>query len=177
MAALLLGLGPQIVTFLTGGWTDAGAGGAEVAVGRALLAYAVLQATLFVVVALVVSIPGVRRLLTPSALKRERVHRRAMEQFMTRAYHLTEHNTGVLIFASLAERQAVVLADEGIAAKVGPAEWKAVVDALIQGMKAGDPGHGFVQAIERAADLLAAHCPPEVDNPNQLPDTVIELEF
>ena len=172
----LLAFGPQISTFLNGGWIDAN-GGSEVAIGRALIAYGVLQGMLFVVTALVVSIPAVRRLLTPTALKRERVHRRALEQFMTRAYHLTEHDTGVLIFASLAERQAIVLADDGVASKVEPAEWKSVVEALTQGMKANDPGDGFVRAIGRAADLLAAHCPRQPGDHTQLPDTVIELEF
>jgi putative membrane protein len=96
---------------------------------------------------------------------------------MTRAYHLTDHDTGVLIFASLGERQAIVLADDGVASKVGAAEWKSVVDALVAGMRANDPGDGFVRAIGRATDILAAHCPRQPGDHNQLPDTVIELEF
>ena len=177
LAAMLLGVRPDIVPTLAGGWIAANAGGADAAIGHALLAYAVLQGLLFTLVALLVSIPPVRRLLTPRALKRERVHRRALEQFMTRAYHLTDDNTGVLIFASLAERQAIVLADDGVAAKVGPAEWKAVVDALVAGMKAGDAGSGFVGAIGKAADILAAHCPRRPSDRNELPDTVIELDL
>ncbi|HEX4096992.1 MAG TPA: TPM domain-containing protein, partial [Caulobacteraceae bacterium] len=177
LAGVLLGLEPRIAWWLGGGWMAANAGGAQAQVGSALIAYAVIQAALFVVVALIVSIPPVRRLLTPRALKRERVHRRALEQFMTRAYHLTEHDTGVLIFASLAERQAIVLADDGIADKVSGKEWKGVVDALVAGMKAGDAGHGFVSAIGKAADLLASHCPRRPDDHTQLPDTVIELDF
>lgn len=177
LAGLLLGLRPEIVPWLSGGWIVAHAGGTEVAIAHALIAYAVLQGLLFVITALVVSIPAVRRLVTPRALKRERVHRRALEQFMTRAYHLTDDNTGVLIFASLAERQAVVLADEGVASKVEAAHWKAVVDALTTGMRAGDAGGGFVAAIGRAADILAAHCPRRPEDRNELPDTVIELDF
>jgi putative membrane protein len=177
LAAVLLGVEPQIAWWLGGGWMAANAGGVQAQVGGALIAYAVVQAALFVVVALIVSIPPVRRLLTPRALKRERVHRRALEQFMTRAYHLTEHDTGVLIFASLAERQAIVLADEGVASKVEAAEWKGVVDALIHGLKANDAGHGFVSAINRSADILATHCPRQPGDHVQLPDTVIELDF
>ena len=176
--AMFFGLRPEIVPFLSGGgWIAANAGGADAAIAQALAAYAAMQAVLFVLVALVVSIPAVRRWLTPRALKRERVHRRALEQFRTRAYHLTDDNTGVLIFASLAERQAIVLADEGVAAKVQAHEWKAVVDALVAGMRTGDAGGGFVGAIEKAADILAAHCPRQPGDRNQLPDTVIELDF
>ena len=175
--ALLVGLRPDMIQLVTGGWIVANAGGAEAAVGRALITYAVLQALLFVITAVVVSIPRVRRALTPRALKREHVHRRALEQFAARAYHLTEGDTGVLIFASLAERQAIVIADDGIAAKVKPSDWKAVVDALTQGMKAGSPGDGFASAIAVAADVLASHCPAEPGKKNELPDTVIELHF
>ena len=175
--AILIGLRPDMIQVLTGGWIAANAGGAEAAVGRALITYAVVQAVLFVVTAVIVSIPPIRRLATPLALKREHVHRRALEQFAARAYHLTEGATGVLIFASLAERQAIVLADEGVASKVQPGEWSKVVDALVSGMKARDAGGGFARAIAVAADILAAHCPPQPDNRNQLPDTVIELHF
>jgi putative membrane protein len=177
IAALLLGLRPDMIEVLTGGWIGANAGGAEVAVGRGLITYAVLQAVLFVLTVAVVSIGPVRRLLTPRALKREHVHRRAMEQFAARAYHLTEEDTGVLIFASLAERQAVVLADDGVASKVDHSEWNKVVAELVAGMQARDAGGGFARAIASTADILAAHCPPHPNNKNQLPDTVIELDF
>jgi putative membrane protein len=174
--AFLLGLRPDAIA-LGDGWTAAHAAAVEPAVGLALITYAVLQLVLFVVTAMLASIPPVRRLLTPGPLKRERVHRRAFEQFAARAYHLTPGETGVLVFASLAERQAVVLADRGVASKVGPGEWSHVVDALVKGMKTEDPGGGFVNAINRAADILAEHCPRQPGDTNQLPDTVIELDF
>jgi putative membrane protein len=177
IAALLIGLRPDMIEVVTGGWIAANTGGAEAAVGRALITYAVLQALLFVLTVVIVSFGPIRRLLTPRALKREHVHRRAMEQFAARAYHLTEEDTGVLIFASLAERQAVVLADDGVASKVDAAAWSKVVDELVAGMQAKDAGGGFARAIASAADILAAHCPPKPDNRNQLPDTVIELDF
>ncbi len=44
-------------------------------------------------------------------------------------------------------------------------------------MRTGDAGGGFVGAIEKAADILAAHCPRQPGDRNQLPDTVIELDF
>ena len=146
------------------------------AIGEALTAYVIVQAALFVAVALLVSIPLVRRMLTPGSLKKERVRRRAQEQFAARALHLTEGKTGVLIFASLAERRAEVIADEAIVAKVDPAAWSGVLAALVAGMKARDPGAGFASAIARAGDLLAVHAPRGPNDRNELPDTVIELE-
>ncbi len=104
------------------------------------------------------------------------MRRRAQEQFAARALHLTEGKTGVLIFASLAERRAEVIADEAIVAKVDPAAWSGVLAALVAGMKARDPGAGFASAIARAGDLLAEHAPRGPNDHNELPDTVIELE-
>ncbi len=176
-AALVLGLRPAMIGALTGGWTAVHAAAADAAVGQALLTYVVLQAALFVVTALVVSIRPVRRALTPTPLQRERVHRRAMEQFMSRAYHLTPGDTGVLVFASLVERQAIVIADEGVASKVGSDAWSGVVSALTAGMKANDPARGFADAIGKAADILTVHCPRQAGDANLLPDTVIELDL
>ena len=48
------------------------------------------------------------------------LHAEAMNQFLTHGIHLTEHRTGVLIFASVAERYAEIIADSGINAKVRP---------------------------------------------------------
>ena len=173
--AVLLGLRPALPGALTGGWTAAH-GGVGAAVQGALVAYVVIQAALFVLVAFAASIPWTHRLLTPRALKRYRVHRRASQFFAAQGLHLTEHRTGVLIYASAAERLAVVIADEGVAAKVGPEAWTGVVQALIAGMKVGDPGAGFAGAIERAGAILAEHCPRRPEDHNELPDTVIELD-
>ena len=175
-AALLAGFRPDFIERLGGGWTAAHASSVDSAIGQALMAYVIVQAALFVAVALFVSIPLVRRLLTPGSLKKERVRRRAQEQFAARALHLTEGKTGVLIFASLAERRAEVIADEAIVAKVDPAAWSGVLAALVAGMKARDPGAGFASAIARAGDLLAEHAPRGPNDHNELPDTVIELE-
>ncbi len=175
--AFLLGLRPEAIAALGPAWTSAQAAAVEPTVGQALATYAVVQGVLFIITACLASVPSVRRVLTPGALKRERVHRRAVEQFSARAYHLTPDETGVLVFASLAERQAVVLADSGVASKVAAGEWSKVVDALVRGMGAKDPAGGFVNAIHQAADLLAEHCPRQPGDVNRLPDTVIELDF
>jgi putative membrane protein len=104
------------------------------------------------------------------------VHRRAREQFAARGLHLAGEETGVLIFASLSERMVEVVADHRIAAAVAPTAWSDVAAALTAGMKAGDPGAGFADAIQKAGVHLAAHFPRRPGDVNSLPDTVIELE-
>ncbi len=75
----------------------------------------------------------------------------------------------LLIFVSLAERYARIIADDGIAQKVQASEWQAAIDALSSNMRAGHIAQGFAAAIERCGTVLAAHAPPD-GSPNALPD-------
>ncbi len=118
----------------------------------------------------------VRYWLVPRGLKRRRAHRRAIEQFLTQNLHTTQSRTGVMIFVSVAERFAEVLADTEINAKVPPGTWQKIVDTLTERIAAGQPGDGFVAAIESAGALLAQHFPPGSHDPNELPDHLIILE-
>ena len=67
--------------------------------------------------------------------------------------------SGVLVFASLFEHQAVVLGDRGIHGKMGGGEWDRAVAALTAGLQAGDPAKGFVDAIALCGARLAEHFP------------------
>jgi putative membrane protein len=176
--ALLLLAGVHVtLPDLISTWSAAQVGEAlEAAARRALIASIVLQGVLFAVTAAVVSIPAVRRLLTPRGVKRERVRRRAAEQFVSKSLHLTRERTGVLIFVSLAERMAELIADDGIAEHVAPEVWDRAMAALTDGLKRGEPGTGFAAAVRLCADVLAERFPPGAgDNPNELPDSVVVL--
>lgn len=173
--ALLLGFQPQTLTALFGGWTVGHSAATDATILTALTIYVALQAAVFILAALVVAIPPVRRALTPASLKAERVHRAAMEQFLSHGLHATRDRTGVLLFASLAERRAEVIADEGIYKVTDPVVWDEVVDLLIAGLKRRKTADGFVAAVELSGRILAAHVPPRADNPNELPDRLVEL--
>jgi putative membrane protein len=109
--------------------------------------------------------------LVPRAVRRARAHRAAVEQFFARGLTRTKDRTGVLIFVSLAERYARIVADEGIASKVKNAEWQAAVDALTAHFRDGRLVEGFVAAIERCGAVLAAHAPPHGAG-DELPDRI-----
>jgi putative membrane protein len=81
----------------------------------------------------------------------------------------------VLIFASVAERYAEIVADQGINAKVTPEVWDKAVAALIAGIKDGRAGDGFVAAVEQCGVVLAEHFPPGALNPNELPNRLVEI--
>ncbi|MES2035244.1 MAG: TPM domain-containing protein [Pseudomonadota bacterium] len=173
--ALLLGFEPQMLSRLFGGWEVGHAAATDHTIFTALAIYVGLQAAVFVIAVLVVSIPPVRRALTPRSLKAERVHRAAMEQFLSKGLQNTRERTGVLLFASLAEHRAEVVADEGIYAVAPHAVWDEVVALLIAGLKRKDPAGGFEAAVKRSGEILAQYVPPRADNPNELPDRLVIL--
>jgi putative membrane protein len=128
-----------------------------------------VQLVAFIVFALVFSWMPLRLALVPRMVRRARAHRAALEQFVLRRVAHTKNRTGVMIFVSLAERYARIMADEGIAQKVHAADWQASVDALVNHMREGRIAAGFTAAIERCAAVAAAHAPPD-GSANELPD-------
>ncbi|MFN3583881.1 TPM domain-containing protein [Phenylobacterium sp.] len=176
-ALLLLGGVHVEAPDLLGGWSAAQvADAAETAARDALIGAVMLQGLLFVATLALVSIPAVRRALTPKAMKRDRVRRRAQEQFVAKNLHATRERTGVLIYVSFAEHMAELIADEGIAEHVEPGVWDRAMAALVAGLKRREPGAGFAAAVGLCADVLAQRFPARAgDNPNELPDAVVIL--
>ena len=126
---------------------------------------------------LLITLPRrVRYALVPASVKRERAHRRAVEQFLVQNLHTTAGRTGVLIYVSVAERFAEIIADTAIDAKVPKGTWQAIVDDLTSEISAGRAGEGFIQAVERSGVLLAEHFPPGTRDPNELPNHLIVID-
>lgn len=134
-----------------------------------------VQLLVFIVVAIALSRPSMRFFLVPRRAKHERAHALAMRQFFAQGLHHTEQRTGVLIFASVAERYAEIVADAGINSKVTPDVWGKAVAALIDGIKHGEPGDGFIAAIEQCGTVLAEHFPPGALNRDELPNKLVEI--
>jgi putative membrane protein len=169
--AVLLGFRPGEVA---GGWSVGHLAAADEQAFAAVSLYIVLQAVIFAVVWCLVAWTPLLRLVIPKSLLAARVHRAALVQFEALGLTHTRDRTGILLYASLAEHRAEVLADEGVYAKAPREVWDEVVSLLIAGLKAGDPASGFVQAVERTGEILAAHLPPREDDANELPDGLVE---
>lgn len=119
--------------------------------------------------------PGLRIRLVPRALRYRRAHDNALKQFLAHNIHVTEQRTGVLIFVSLSERYAEIVADAGINARVSQDEWNGIVAALVASAHAGRLADGLGEAIDSAGALLAGHFPGGTGNPNELHDHVVEI--
>ena len=158
-----------------GGWQAAHASAQAAGVGEALAFYALIQAAIFVGVFLLTRIPPILRWVTPRGLRRGRVRKAALQQFLAHGVHVTRERTGVLIFAALNEHQVELIADELIHQKVDEGVWADAVASLTRELKAGRPVAGFESAIAQCGRVLAAHFPPRTDNPNELPDHLILL--
>ena len=155
-------------------WTDESLHAVEGLIVRALSSYALLQAAIFVVVALVGSLPAVRRMITPGALKRHRVRMVARHHFAASGYRLEHGVPHILIFASLADRRVELVAHKAIHDAVGEKPWKDAVAAVGEGMKNRTPADGFIRAIEICGAALAQHFPPQGPAKNKLPNTLLE---
>lgn len=128
------------------------------------------QLALFLVLTGLLLPPAVRTAFVPQSIKRLHAHRRAVEQFIAQNLHTTTGHTGVLIFVSVAERHAEILADAAIDAKVPQGTWKSIVDALTAAIANGKPTDGLVAAIAAVGAHLARHFPPDTRDVNELPD-------
>jgi putative membrane protein len=130
------------------------------------------QIVLFVVLLLVLSESPLHRYLVPRQARRVEAHRAAMEQFMIRGMARKKNRAGVLIFVSLAEHYARIVADDGIAAKVDQTVWQDAIDTLLECAAEGEIAEGFIVAVEKCGRVLAQHFPPEDGSEDELPDRI-----
>lgn len=131
-----------------------------------------LQIVLFLAVAALLSLPRLRAALVPRAARRAIAHRVALEQFAVRGVANTKDRTGILVFVSLAERYARIIADDGIAARVQQTEWQGAIDALVAHMRDGRIADGFITAVDKCGDALARHFPRGTTNRDELKDRI-----
>lgn len=134
-----------------------------------------LQIVVFLALVALLNVDPCKRWVVPSSVAKRWAHQRAIEQFLAQSMHTTAGRTGVLIFVSVAERYAEVLADTQINAKVPPGTWKQLVDELTRHIGEGRAADGFIAAITAAGKHLATHFPPDTLNPDELPNHLIVL--
>ena len=100
---------------------------------------------------------------------------RALDVFSHLRIWDTAHNNGVLIYLLLADRDVEIVADRGIDAKVGSANWEKICKAMETDFRAGDFEGGVVRGIEAVSKQLAAHFPRQGGGKNELPDAPVVI--
>ncbi len=116
-----------------------------------------------------------RLLLVPGPLKHARVRARAITCFKVGAERRTHGRTGILIYLSMEERRAEIVADEAIAGRVAPEVWGVAMAAMLAHIREGRIADGMVAAIGEVGLVLAEHFPLGEGDTNELPDRLIEV--
>ncbi len=107
--------------------------------------------------------------------KRRLAARLAKLVFLQRGLASTPERCGVLFFVSRAEHYVEIIADDGIDQAVEPGTWQEIVDRFTAAVKQGQVEQGYVAAIEALGALLARHYPADGENPNRIPDRLVEI--
>ena len=114
-------------------------------------------------------------LLIPGALKSARARERAITCFKVGAERRTSGRTGILLYLSMREHRAEIVADEAIASKVSPEVWGEAMAAMLAHIREGRVADGMIAAVEQVGAVLAEHFPRHENDVNELPDRLIEV--
>jgi putative membrane protein len=147
--ALKLGL-PSVLGILVGGW--------------------------LVGVVLAHQLSFLRRLFTPRSEQRAEVERAAREVFFDRRVHHTQGGSGLLIYVSLLEHMAVVLADEQVLEKLGQQRLDTLCNELVARLRKGAPTEALCHTIDQAGLALAEALPRLSTDRNELSDALVVLD-
>lgn len=158
-----------LLSLVFGGWR------AEPNLREIITALLVIATITFLAVLLLLRNARLRDVLTPPATKTRRVRARAMDLFAVGAERRTHGRTGVLLYLSLAERRAEIVADAAIHSKVSPEIWGDAMAELIAHVRAGRAGEGMAAAVTRMGAVLTEHSPRTAGDTNELPDRLISL--
>ena len=157
------------ITNWLGGWDH------EVPIALQLALLLAAQIILFLIVRYALAWMPLRIALTPGLTRTRRVRRQAVTIFRACAEGRTRGKTAILIYLSLLEHRAEIVADESINRLVAPERWGDAMAALVDHARQGDPGGGMAEAVNRIGGILAEYLPLSDSNPNELPDRLIEL--
>lgn len=129
----------------------------------------------FLAVMLVQQWQPLKYVLIPGPTKTIRVHNQAVRQFKVGAQGRTKGRTGVLIYLSMREKRAEIVADESIAAKVPAEVWGEAMGDMLCLIRKGQMAEGLAVGIRDVGFILAQHFPRGTEDDNELPDRLIEV--
>lgn len=120
-------------------------------------------------------IGSLRRMFTPTRQMREEVQQSARAIFFDKRIHHTVSGSGLMIYLSLFERVAVILADQQVLNVVGQSALDELCSSLTAGLKENSAADSICKTIEMAAQKLAIVLPRQITDVNELPDSLITI--
>jgi putative membrane protein len=115
---------------------------------------------------------ALRRLLTPRRMIDAAVTTHAHATFHERGIGHTSDRVGILVYISLLERRAEVVADRGVEKAADAGAWKPLCERIADAVARGEDGLAVAKIIERIGDVLEPCLPRAADDVNELPDEV-----
>ncbi len=157
------------IDWLMGGW------GVDHTFGGVLAWTIGLGLLVFIAVWLMLSWDRLRFSCVPTPLKRQRVHERAVRHFKVGAEGRTQGKTGVLLYLSMREHRAEIVADDSIADLVPAEVWGEAMADMLAEIRKGCIAEGIAVGVRDVGKVLSPHFPRADDDENELPDRLIEV--
>ena len=154
---------------LIGGW------GHEWTFGELATMTIALGLIAFIVVLAVQQWQPLKFWLIPNPVKTARCHAQAIKHFKVGAERRTVGATGVLIYLSMSEHRAEIVADDSIAVKVDAEIWGEAMGEMLAHIKRGEIAEGMAVGVRDVGFVLSQHFPRGEDDENELPDRLIEV--
>lgn len=135
-----------------------------------------MQLVVFLVLLAILMPRPARYRIVPKSIQRTRAHSRAIEQFLVHELDSSVGRSGVLVYVSVAERYAEIIADQGLHGKVSTGEWQAIVDEMTALIGDEKPGEAIAGAVTKVGAIMTTHFPATGNDVRRLPDHLIVLD-
>ena len=106
----------------------------------------------------------------------DEVQAKARSVFFDKRIHCTAGGTGLLVYISLYERQAALIADETVTEKLGHGALDELCDELTSALRAGDVAAAICQSLASAGQRMGSVLPRAEDDVNELPNSLVILD-
>lgn len=116
------------------------------------------------------------RLFTPAVIQKRAVETGARRAFYDARVHHTQSRHGLLLYVSLLERQAAVLADRDLADQLGQDQLDSLCQELTGALKQGSVAQALIQTIKAAGEILAGPLPRTSGDVDELPNSLVILD-
>lgn len=116
-----------------------------------------------------------RRLFTPRIQMTDEVNQAARGVFFDNRVHHTQGGGGVLIYVSLFEHVAVILADRHVIDTIGQPVIDELCSLLTRQLSAVGPIEAICETVQAVGQRLSIAMPRAKDDVNELPDALVTI--
>jgi putative membrane protein len=116
--------------------------------------------------------PLLSRAFTRRTARRGRVETAARSVFVERRVHSTSGRTGILLYLSLLEREAVLVVDLAVEALAATDAWRAAAGEIEAAMRRGASGAEVAAKVSGLAAVLGPVLPRSENDVDELPNEV-----